>query len=392
MGTIHDNLATNFGDNILNRLRTGNSDIQQIFSTKIIKSADWDWPRPDYVCIDEELKCSYALEFKPPHQSKREYMTGLGQAISYLQKHLYSGLIIPMIADDGFKIADFIAASLKADEFKKIALSLYCYNPSNIDSGVSLLRGIEEKRDSSKVKAIDINKIETFWCWWRDCSQYELFNLLELGFLYNDYDGDIYTDKIYPKFYERLVTKSTKQWNGVPREKKDSEKSRKSEKQNYKIPLTQLELWNEGHLTDLGFKMLEIGKKYGPNSEAFINALGYLILVNGKHLELIKDFELFQKEQETKIPTKSKDFLLRVEKYLTDKGRIGSRKPTAITTNAKTTYIRDEPKLWNKLDILQMSRKNNYFFEKEGYKFNWHKISDILISGSQLLNKERIII
>lgn len=36
----------------------------------------------------------------------------------------------------------------------------------------------------------------------------------------------------------------------------------KSEKQNYKIPLVQLELWSrsEGRLTDLGFELLEIGK------------------------------------------------------------------------------------------------------------------------------------
>jgi hypothetical protein len=118
-----------------------------------------------------------------------------------------------------------------------------------------------------------------------------------------------------------------------------------------------------------------------------MNALGYLILVNGKHLELIKYFEMFQNETTSPIPDKSKDFLLEVENYLTTKGCIGSRKPTAITTDAKTTYIRDEAKLWNKFDILQKATKSDYFFKNEGYKFDWHKISDILISGSQLLNE-----
>ena len=144
---------------------------------------------------------------------------------------------------------------------------------------------------------------------------------------------------------------------------------------------------NEGHLTDLGFKMLEIGKKYGSNSEAFMNALGYLILVNGKHLELIKHFEMFQRKASDPISDKSKEFLLDVEKYLTTKGCIGSRKPSAVKTDAKATYIRDEPKLWNKFDILQKATKSDYFFKNEGYKFDWHKISDILISGSQLLNE-----
>lgn len=387
MGTIHDNLATICGDNIVARLRQGDSKIKQIFSTNIIRSADWDWPRPDYVCVDETMKCSYALEFKPPHQSKREYMTGLGQSISYLQKHLYSGLIVPTVADDGFHIAEFIANSLKADEFRKVGISLYSYNPRDVYKGVTLLRGIPEKRDPKAVKAININKVETFWCWWRDCSQYELMNLLELGFTYGDLEGDIYADKIYPEFYDKLITKKTKQWDGRPRNKKKSDKSYNSEKQNYKIPLSQLELWNEGHLTDLGFKMLEIGKKYGPESEAFMSALGYLILVNGKHLELIKLIEEFQKEKIGSIPDTAKQFLLDLEKFLTQKGCIGKRKPTAVKTNAKVTYIRDEPKLWNKFNILKCATKRDYFFINEGYKFDWHKISDILISGSQLLGE-----
>lgn len=383
MGTLHDNLASICGDDILSRIREGDPTIKQIFSCQMSRSADWEWPRPDYVCIDEILKCSYALEFKPPLQTKREYLTGLGQAVSYLQKHLYSGLIVPIVSDDGFHIANFILDTLKASEFANIALSLYSYDPRDVYAGVKLLRGIEHKRVSTSIKEIDLEKTETFWCWWRDCSQYELYDLLELAFIYNEQEGDIYTNKIYPEFYERLVTGRTKRWDGAPRTKKRSNNSYKAEKQNYKIPLTQLELWNEGHLTNLGFKMLEIGKKYGPNSEAFMNALGYLILVNGKHLELIKEFEKFQVDEQ--IPDSSKKFLIYVEKYLTAQGSIGTRKPTAITTNAKETYIRDEPKLWNKLDIMEKSTSKDYFFKNEGYKFNWHKISDLLISGSQLL-------
>lgn len=386
MGSIHDNLATVCGDDILNRLRGGDSSIKQVFSTHIVRSADWDWPRPDYVCVDEDLKCSYALEFKPPQQSKREYLTGLGQSLSYLQKHMYSGLIVPTIADDGFHIAKFIANTLKAEEFKKVAISLYSYQPSDVYAGVTLLRGIEEKRDTKSIKAVDIDKTETFWCWWRDCSHYELFDLLELAFINNNTDGDIYTEYIYPVFYERMIAGKTKMWDGKPRKKTKSKSSYSSEKQNYKIPLSQLELWSEGHLTDLGFRMLEIGKKYGPNSEAFKNALAYLILVNGKHLDLIKMIEQFQTTPGIVIPSESKRFLLYVEKYLTEKGCIGARKPSAKTTDAKGTYIRDEPKLWNKFDLMEKSSKTDYFFKAEGYKFDWHRISDILISGSQLLS------
>lgn len=382
MGEIHDSMATYCGDYILNKIRSGDDDFKQIFSTKIIRSADWDWPRPDYVCVDEEQKCSYALEFKPPHQSKREYLTGLGQSLSYLQKHLYSGLIVPHVADDGFKIAEFIRDTLVAKEFENVAISLFSYNPA--DGDVSILRRITQKRNADNIKDVDLSKTETFWLWWRDCSQYELYDLLNLSFLHNEADGDIYTDLIYPEFYERLVTGKTLMWEGVPRQKTRSDKSYTSEKQNYKIPLSQLELWYNGRLTDLGIKMLEIGKKYGPSSDAFMSALGYLILVNGKHLDLIKMFEKYQAAN--KIPDDAKKFLLGMENYLTAEGCIGNRKPGEITTNAKATYIRDEPKLWNKLGIVEGYNKRQIFFPNEGYVFDWHKIADILISGSELLN------
>lgn len=381
MGQLHDNLATYCGDYILNKIRIGDSAFKQVFSSKMVRSADWDWPRPDYVCIDEEQKCSYALEFKPPHQNKREYLTGLGQSLSYLQKHMYSGLIIPTVADDGFHIADFVKDTLVSPEFDNVALSLYSYNL--YDGEVSLLRAINHKRENSSIKEVDIDKTETFWCWWRDCSQYELFELLNLSFIYNEAEGDIYTDKIFPEFYDKLINGKTLMWEGIPRQKNDTPKSRNSEKQNYKIPLTQLELWNNGRLTDLGLKMLEIGKKYGPNSDAFMNALGYLVLVDGKHLDLIKMFEKFQKDNI--IPDKREAFLLNIESYLTEQGCIGTRKPGEITTNAKVTYIRDEPKLWNKFGIVEKANKRDIFFKNEGYHFNWHKISDILITGSELL-------
>ncbi len=386
MGTIHDDLAVLCGDDILSKIRQGDPDFKQIFSDKMIRSADWDWPRPDYVCVDEELECSYAIEFKPPFQTKREYLTGLGQAISYLQKHLYSGLVVPRVSDDGFQISKFISDTLTADEFKDVAVSLYDYDPSDVYAGVNILRGIDHERVCESINAVTGDKAKTFWCWWRECSQYELLDLLELAFRYNDKEGDIYTTKIYPDFHERLVDKKTYKWDGKPRNKKDSAKSAKSEKQNYKIPLTQLELWNEGHLTDLGFKMLQIGKKYGANSTAFMDAFGYLLLVNGRHLELIKRFERYQKEIDSIADTSPK-FLLQIEDMLTADGCIGARKPGEVTTGKKQTYIRDEGKLWNKFGIVEnVGNTTHYYFKGEGYRFDWHKISDILISGSQLLN------
>ena len=91
-----------------------------------------------------------------------------------------------------------------------------------------------------------------------------------------------------------------------------------------------------------------------------MNALAYLILVNGKHLELIKIFEEYQSKSVV-LPEDSKNFLLGVETFLTSEGKIGTRKPTAVTTAAKVTYIRDEPKLWNKFQIMKLANKKFIF-------------------------------
>lgn len=377
MGERHDSYATHFGDTILHNIRNGNPKFKQIFSTNIRRSADWDWPRPDYVCFDEDLRCSYAMEFKPPGQNKREYLTGLGQSYSYLQKHSYAGLIIPYVADDGFPIAQFILDIMESPEFINISSSLYAYDPSN--GAIELLKPITRPRTdipTSRVAA----EAKTFWCWWRDISQYELYDLLNLSFIYNEYQGDIYTNYIYPDFYNKMIKKETMQWDGTSRNKTYSEQSYASEKQNYKIPLSQLELWNNGdcRLTNLGYKMLEIGHTYGTNSQRFIDALAYIVLTNGRHLDLINIVNRFQNGT---MPQKSTDYLLQIENYLTSNGCIGKRKPTAITTNAKGSYLRDEPKLWNKLGLLIPYDKRSYFIPNKGYEFNWERITNILVNG-----------
>lgn len=388
MGEVHDTLATDIGDYIMMRIRKEDNDWKQVFSTSISRIGDWDWPRPDYVCKDENNNDTYALEFKPPKQSKREYLTGLGQALAYLQKHTYSGLIVPRVCEDNFRISDFIKDTLTSDEFRDVPISLIAYDQSTINKDVGksieLMKGISSIR-TSRIKTTSSNN-RTYWCWWRDASNYEMFNLLELSDKYRNVSGDIYTGKVYPEFYELLVTGGTKQWDGSPREKTRSDASFKSEKQNYKIPLFQLGLWNqsEGRITVKGYKLLILGKLYGPDSREFIDYLTYLLLVDGKHLDLINDVEKFQKLYQNWMPETRTKYLVMLEDYLEDKGSIGERKPSAVSTGAKESYIRDEPKLWNKLGLLELKNTIQYFYPGEGIKFNWNKITSLLMKDYKI--------
>jgi hypothetical protein len=290
---------------------------------------------------------------------------------------MYAGLIVPQYADDNFQIANFIKDTLTAPEFSDVAVSLFAYNHNNYE--IDILHSIKKLR-TTDITAIKQEDVKTFWSWWRDMSQYELYDLLNLSFVYGDIDEDIYTDRIYPHFYKMMTNKATKQWNGKPRDKTASDASMKSEKQNYKIPLVQLDLWtrDEGRLTVRGYDLLQIGKLYGAGSAKFLDKLAYLVLVSGRHLDIINMIGKFQKQRE--IPQSSKDYVLLLEEHLTDCGCIGKRKPSAVTTGAKISYLRDEPKLWNKLGLLEKHTANNYFFPGEGFRFNWDRISSLLLA------------
>jgi len=201
-----------------------------------------------------------------------------------------------------------------------------------------------------------------------------------LSYKYKDEDGDIYSKFVYPEFYEMMVSGQTKQWNGVSRKKERSNASFKAEKQNYKIPLVQLGLWDSktGKPTIAGIRMREISALYGVESEIFLDSLANMLLIEGKHFDLIKDISDFQKNNREIIPEKSEDFFLLLDDYLMKKGAIGTRKPSAIKTGAKKTYVRDEPKLWNKFGLLLKSGTAKYFVPFEGIKFNWNRISKLI--------------
>lgn len=375
MAQEHDFAAEKCGSIIMEHLRANDTQYMQVFSPNISRIGDFDWPRPDYVMIDNESNATYALEYKPPLMSKREYVCGLGQAITYLQHHTYSGLILPQKSDDGFPIADFIKDSLEANEFKGAPISLYAYNSDF--SEVDILKPITVQRcDFSPISAESTTK--TFWCWWRDMSFSDLFQLLTLSLKYNDYEGDIYSEYIYPEFWRMLITGQCKDFEGNTRNIKDRRTSMLSQKQNYRIPLVQLGLCTnlECRLTELGFTLLSIGIRFGPFSKMFKDALAYLVLVDGKHLDLIHLVDSFQRL--STIPIKQDEYKLGLEQMLSNAGMIGPRKPGRVTTDAKGSYIRDEFKLWNKLDLLNRISKTRYFIPNVGLDFNWKRITEIL--------------
>ena len=383
MGANHDILADKAGRAIISKIVNRENGWKQIFSNSIRKAGDFSWPRPDYVCFDHELKQSIAFEFKPPNHSKREYLTGLGQTLSYLNKHHYSGIILPKEIE-GFKLAEYIASILSLDIFTSNFISVVGYDEKNLESNptdsIELIKSIDHER-TGEISFSAENTKKTYWCWWRDMSISEVFIILDLLDKHSNYKGDIYSNHVWDVFWDMLINGKTTDWEGNPRKKQDSPTSKTSEKQNYKIPLSQLDLIepSEGRLSIEGYKLLSIGKIYGHKSKIFLDYLTKLVLTKGKHLILIQDLEEFKTSTSPESFSNQNKFRVDFENYLDKNNSIGPRKEKRKTTGNKLSYIRDEFKLWNKLSLLKnRTSKQRYFIPGRGVEPNWARITEII--------------
>lgn len=369
-------------DYIMDKIRSSDKIWIQGFSGSMRRVGDWDTPTPDYVFEDLNTDKTYALFYAEPNKNIDSYYSIINTAVTVLSRHDYCGLILPRISN-GIFVGMNVEAKIYSDNLGTLPISIIEYDiellQSDIDLAITLTRPLGNNINSSIPKTKTERK--SYWCWWRDASHHEVLQLLELSDKYSSEPGDIYTKHIYPEFYNMMISGETRQWNGTARKKTFSKASFKSEKQNYKIPLCQLGLWNvsDCKLTLKGKSLLSLGRLYGSDSCEYFKALAKLILVDGKHLDLIKDIVEFQKTNSSILPETSEEFFVLVDSFLTDKNSTGTRKPSAIKTGAKKAYIRDEPKLWNKLGLINMQASKRYFKPFTGIEFNWDRINEILL-------------
>jgi hypothetical protein len=318
-----------------------------------------EWPRPDHAFEDVDTEASLAIEFKPPGHDKTEYVRGLGQVITYLERFEFGALVVPKFSKDKFEISTYLA-KLLGEHIKPrlpVAVLEYQGDPSQLNTCLSLCKRegtvpAVSKRDARKV----------FWAYWRDLSQYELYLLLQLMYQKGNFDA------AFKDFWRLRSRGKTKTWEGEPRKPTRSPKYRKSERINTMLSLRHLQLIDsKGHLTQAGYDLLRHGTVYGPESMSFKLLLGHQILTVGRHIELILWVEDVQRELPQKRKATSQGFLSALDEELEKAGVISS----APKGKAKKTFLRDEPKLWNKLGLLKISGDRSYFFRGEGFRFDW---------------------
>jgi hypothetical protein len=123
-----------------------------------------------------------------------------------------------------------------------------------------------------------------------------------------------------------------------------------------------------------GHELLRVGKIYRPDSVAFLDLLANRVLTDGKHLDLM----FWVDEQNRAIDASDKKtsdrYFAVLDKALVAAGVIVPRDKDP----AKAHFIRDEPKLWNKLRLLARYSPTRYFHEGHGLAFDWRKIVAVL--------------
>ncbi len=373
MAFQHNLMAHQVSAVLLHQLRTGQAPWAngQLTARTTLWQGMCDWPKPDIAFEDRGVKASLALEFKPPNQPKREYVTGLGQAVTYLNDFEYAGLVVPELAADGFKIGQYISEML-ASVLNSIPIALFTYRMT--PTQLSVLQPL-------RASAAPRGKIPTgigrkvFWGYWRDLSNYDLLTLLELSDISKRGGFNV----VFRKYWKQYAAKGkARTWENKPRRRKPIDApSYGGEKENAFLAMRHTGLLTaEGRLTGEGHSLLRVGKIYGAGSIAFIEKLARLVLTTGRHLDLI----LWVEEQQRLISPGGKksagSFYRALDRNLVRDGIIAAR-PRA---SAKPYFLRDEPKLWNKLGLLSRKRGNQYFHPRDGLIFNWRQIVSLLES------------
>jgi len=287
--------------------------------------------------------------------------------LTYLADFEFSGLVLPERSSDGFKIADYVVEVINRD-LNKLPLMVLSYGtkPTNF----SILRKLKA-RSGAKPPKHSTKKQRTFWGYWRDLSNYDLYEILRIIDVKPGKDFGTSFQVFWNKF---IANKKARKWDGNFRNVSASGNVA-SERINAFLSMRHSGLIDpEGQLTLSGLDLLHTGKIYGPDGSAFLNLLAHFVLTNGRHLDLI----LWVEDQTRKLKPKSKStapaYLTALDKQLVAAGVIPPRPKNA----AKANFIRDEPKLWNKLGLLEKRTATQYFHPKAGYQFDWAKIISIV--------------
>lgn len=302
-----------------------------------------EFPSPDAAFFDPIHKVIAAFEFKPPTETKRGILTGVGQSIAYLQNSNISFLVAPKRLED-YDLASFLRDLYAKQISGKIPSGLILYD-NNSPTDIELAFHVDligEAKTKTRLPEAD-----RFWAKHQDLP-IPLFHLI-LHYYYlkrtHAFEEDPFSkcfkqEFITPTIQMDLICKECiRDLSGEPIKtvagtknivflEKNVKKARKMDptlayalvmkaintsftgdnyynsiRKNYLSFMKHIQVIDsENVLTERGFKLYHLGLVNGPNSKVFIDYFIKELLTTGHHLDLILDIDtLKQAHQNWKI-------------------------------------------------------------------------------------------
>lgn len=377
----HDVLAYAVATEAVSRIRAGHAPWNALFSPNAYVTASRTWPMPDFVVVDSVNEIMIAAEFKPPQQTKREYLTGLGQAISYARDFHYALLVLPEIADDGYRIADHVVSVLQQDVMSDVPVGLLTYDPSVLSPHLSQF----SEAHFFKARAVSPTAVaqldQSFYAKWRELSPEEAFRLL--SYCYDEMraasSSATIRDRAFERLWKDIQAGRLHHWAGGVRHYSPEPKIKVGVNKNYRNFLFHIG-WTEadGSLTKQGLEALHIGTLYGHGSRPFLDAIATALLNEGKHLILFNAINEYQDSLGAAFPDESA-WLHNLDLFLEEKGllkRNPARAAAAVQGSARQ-FLKAEKQLWKKLELI-VPRGSRVYHPRRGFIFNWSRITDLL--------------
>ena len=379
--STHDVLAYSVAQTIIQDIRGGDAAWASVFSANVYTAGSRGWPFPDFVIQDADSGEAAAAEFKPPHQTKREYLTGLGQGFGYTKDFHYGILVVPDVADDDYEIASYLQDVLTQPVADTLPVGLVKYDaktlsPSHAD--VEVLRALSPRAGPFTGRP----PVESsFYAKWRDASPNELGHFLE--YLYEE--GRIsdpsrsVRDRAFDRLWDDMTNGRTLHLQGKPRTLRDTPANREAWGKNYRNFVIHVG-WSgpDGKLTESGLEALRIVHLYGSESRVFLDAIARAVLQAGKHLVLINAINELQDEHG--IPDDESEWLDDVEKGLEDEGLL-KRNPgrhAAAVQQSERGFLKAEKTLWKTLGLIVPYGSARVFHPGRGFIFDWSRITSLL--------------